>query len=862
MADIQKDLEKWLSIQPEWLQLAAERYLAAGALSDKDVEDCVRVLKSAGAGGYVTPSRSFPTVAPSSQAQGRLRLISIGSISGIENLGPRQPLDFGNGNLCVIYGQNGSGKSSYTRLLKRMCGKPRAKELKANVFHLPPPQRSCEIRYCLAGVERTTEWQANGQPLAELSTVDLFDSDEANAYLSNETAVTYIPPAVAFLETLATFCDRVKANLQNEQNRLVSALPAVPPEYASTKAGATWKNLAGASPETRQMLASWDTEEEKELEQLSERLKIQDPVALARVKRTAKSQVEQLVSHVAALVDALGDENLKALRALRHEAETKRRSANESAKVTRGELDGIGTDTWRALWRAACDYSQVAYPGQSFPVTEDARCVLCHQHLDATARARLNEFESFVQGKLETEAEEAARTYKQVLQQLPVVLSSSELATRCQAAGVGDQELMQQLTSFGEKAAKARRVLMDGESTETATAVELPEVLQDALRRLSISLERKAAEHEADATGFDRVAATAAKLELEARRWTSQQSASMQLEVERLKRVETYEKWKKLASSSGISRKSTELAEKAITEAYVGRFNAELTKLGATRVKVELFKAKTTKGKVLHKIRLKGAASDHVAPDGVLSDGERRIITLAAFLADVADKPYAAPFIFDDPISSLDHDFEWAVATRLAVLAKDRQVLVFTHRLSLFGAMEDAAKKVGDDWKKAHLAQRFIETFDGVAGQPAAKEAFSANTKNANDLLIERLKEAKKVGETSGAAAYRAIAQGICTDFRKLIERTVEDDLLNQIVRRHRRSIQTNNRLSELTRISADDCTFFDDLMTKYSCFEHSQSTETPVVIPEARELATDLEALRSWRVEYKKRSPAGVLHA
>lgn len=862
MADIQKDLENWLRAQPAWLQLAAERYLAGGTLASEDIEGYVTLLKESG-NAKPSSSHSFPKATVPAQDARPLRLNSIGSITGIENLGPRIPLDFGAGNLCVVYGHNGSGKSSYTRLLKRMCGKPRAKDLRANVFRPAPSKGSCEIRYSLADADATFRWEANGSPLSDLKTVDVFDSDEAVAYLSNETAVTYVPPAVAMLESLAAFCDRVKAYLQSEQDKDVSVLPSIPPGYATTQVAATWKNLAKSTSKELQALTSWGADDEEALDRLSERLKARDPASLARHKHMAMTYVEHLISHVATLAEAFGEERLTAIRVLRKEAEAKRRNANESAKVTRGELDGIGTGTWRALWQAARAFSQVVYPGQSFPVTEEARCLLCHQRLDAIAQERLNEFEAFVQGKLETEAANAARAHQQVLQQLPVAFSASEVATRCQAADIDAQELVQALIDFAEQAARVRHMLMDGESTETATAVEQPEGLLDALRRLSVSLEKEAGEHEADAARFDRVAVTAAKLELEARRWTSQQSASMQIEVARLERVKAYEVWKKLSSSSGISRKSTELAQKTITDAYVGRFNEELKKLGAAKLKIELVKSKTTKGRVLHKLRLRGSAvPEHLAPDGILSEGERRIITLAAFLADVGDKPYAAPFIFDDPISSLDHDFEWAVATRLAELAKERQVLVFTHRLSFFGAMEDAAKKMGDDWKKAHFAQRLIETYDGVAGHPTADEAFTANTKRANSLLSDRLTVAKKLGDTSGGPAYRAIAQGICTDFRKLLERTVEDDLLNQIVRRHRRSIQTDNRLSVLTRISAEDCSFFDGLMTKYSCFEHSQSSEAPVVIPEATELAADLEALRRWREEYKKRTPAGVSRA
>ena len=66
----------------------------------------------------------------------------------------------------------------------------------------------------------------------------------------------------------------------------------------------------------------------------------------------------------------------------------------------------------------------------------------------------------------------------------------------------------------------------------------------------------------------------------------------------------------------------------------------------------------------------------------VLSEGESKIVSIAAFLADVTGKSKKAPFIFDDPISSLDQNFEEAVVQRLIELSHDKQVLIFTHRLS------------------------------------------------------------------------------------------------------------------------------------------------------------------------------------
>ncbi len=78
----------------------------------------------------------------------------------------------------------------------------------------------------------------------------------------------------------------------------------------------------------------------------------------------------------------------------------------------------------------------------------------------------------------------------------------------------------------------------------------------------------------------------------------------------------------------------------------------------------------------------------------LLSEGERRIITLAAFLADVAEKPFKAPFVFDDPISSLDQTWEERAIDRLIQLSQTRQVIIFTHRLSMLGMLTEKADNI------------------------------------------------------------------------------------------------------------------------------------------------------------------------
>src|SRR5699024_10010773 len=150
----------------------------------------------------------------------------------------------------------------------------------------------------------------------------------------------------------------------------------------------------------------------------------------------------------------------------------------------------------------------------------------------------------------------------------------------------------------------------------------------DELSNRAQELEQEARQYEKDAQHFDREQTRKEKLQLEARKWTAQQTGAIRSEIDRLRRVDEFAQWKSLANSQGISRKAGEIAQEVITQRFVDRFNGELKALGASRIRVELCKTRTERGRALHKLRLKGAATDQVLPESVLSEGERRIVGL------------------------------------------------------------------------------------------------------------------------------------------------------------------------------------------------------------------------------------------
>jgi energy-coupling factor transporter ATP-binding protein EcfA2 len=846
---IEEEIISWLHGRPDWQQEAVARNLTNRELTDLDFEELTTLSKTAG-GQKNTKTRILPGLSGYDLQNQILHIVSISDVQGIENLRPRKPITFGQGNLVVVYGNNASGKTGYVRIIKKACGKADAAELRPNVFAEPPAKRCCKIEYKIHEVMATKEWMAGGPALPDLAGIDIFDSDSGRIYLSKESEVSYRPRSVAIFDDLVRTCVCVRQLLQKEKDALPSKLPTVPTEYANTPVARLFEKLKATHTESELApILSWDEADQKKLNELEERLKADDPSKLAAAKRNQKAQVEGLLKKITGALSVLCPESCHKFIDLKIDAQKKRQIATEGAtkELTSTSLDGVGTDTWRALWEAARRYSEEkAYPASAFPNTADgAKCVLCQQSLLTEAKQRLSEFEAYVKGELESVARTAERGYQVLVESLPAIQDDDTLRTACQASGLKEEDWIRQLSSFWKEVSIGKEQLMSallyGDEGLKQDAYPWIEDLQN----ISLDLETQAKQHDADAQSFDRPRATQDKTELKAKQWTAQQGESIKAELQRLKAVAQYDKWIKGTDHTAISKKAGDIAEKVITTAYIDRFNCELDKLGAKRIKVELVKTRAERGRALHGIKLRGATAKDVSPLDILSEGEKKIVELAAFLADVMGRPSKAPFVFDDPISSLDLDFEEHTIDRLIELSLDRQVIVFTHRLSFLGILCD----------KSNPDMVYIRHEPWGAGEPGDVPLFAKKPENAlKKLRDERLSQAKKTLEEHGSEAYYPLAKSICSDFRILVERIVELVLLGDVIQRHRRAVNTKGKIEQLCKIEKGDCKIIDDFMTKYSCYEHSQSAESPVDVPEPELIKADIENLLKWLEEYKSR--------
>ncbi|WP_194540461.1 AAA family ATPase [Paenibacillus sp. JZ16] len=858
MRTILAEVEQWISQRPRWLQHAAYLLIQNNnTLTEDNYRELILLCKAEAQliGSEIKPQCVTAGSISVKESSLHLRLDAINSVRGISALSPRNPLEF-HSPLTIVYGQNGSGKSSYVRLLKHISGAKKPGKLMGNVYVQEQQPQDCSFVITKDGTSHEINWTPDEGPLKELSTIQLYDTDCANVYVNDENEVAYEPWILLFFSQLTDACLKVGKTLKQEMEN-IALTKLIPPEGSSDTKAVLWLKKIKDTTLSKEIEdnCSWMETDEIELSTKRQQLAETDPIEKMKQFRTTAQNIKKIQSILTDIRDSLTDDSCTKVIEAHLDYSIKRKAAEEDAKnVFEGlPLNGVGSDSWKLLWEQARNYSeQLAYPDKLFPYIEtDSNCVLCQQPLSPEAQGRLSSFESFVKESLNKQAKAAESHYNTLLKAIKEVPSDSTLALHFNSIGITSDEEKQAIIDFCAILKKRSESLYGATSLDQLSNLP-PEDLLKSFGETAAAKEQQAADYEKLAQTENRDELKKSVIEFEARRWLHQNKSVITENVEMLRKTTKYKAAIALTSTQSLSTKKSSLSNELITAEYIERFQKELQGLGGSRINVELTKTRAERGHIYHQVKLRNCPPN-IRTSEVLSEGEFRIVSLAGFLADVEGSSDNTPFIFDDPISSLDQLFEEATVKRIARLSLSRQVIVFTHRLSFLTLLEDAAKELSIDCNVTWLRAESWGT-----GESGDTPVFAKKPDKAlNQLLNDRLTRARKVLLEHGRTEYDLLAKGICSDFRILIERFIENDLLGDVVQRFRRSVNTMGKIHKLAHISIEDCKLFEEFMTKYSAYEHSQSYETPVMLPEPDELKDDMERIKIWLGDFKNRTTA-----
>ena len=855
--NVLQEILAWSAERPTWQRDALRRLVATGELSDDDFRALTEICK--GDHGLVEkPEAKLLATEHVPIAEGTAVAVSLASIfhhQGVNALAEDQTLKFAPG-LTIVYGDNGAGKTGYIRILKQACRARGQEEILGNVMSgTAPPRPVLNIKYKVGDETTLREWMG-GDADEYISRVSIFDSQCAAVYLNERTDVAFLPFGLDLFDKLVKACRAVRTRLESEQralntNALAPIIPLIPVGTAAAKLVGSITSLTKL--EAVQAVTRLSTEEQARLallEKSLQDLQANDPQKLISQLTIHAGRVRALGDHLKALENALSDTEVGAVFNVRTEGRRKSEEAKRLREATfpQGLLSGTGSEPWKAMWESSRAFSeQYAYSEKAFPVTEDgAKCVLCQQDLDHAAAHRLKQFEDFI----------ASTTEKELRQIRDDFTRRRNVFTSLKTTTDAVQEAIKELRLEHESKAEAiSAAIAQNEKRRAAVATALTEdkdLPQDCPALAPASGEAQSVAVEIDArikslresTNTEtRRKLTDEAQELRARDLLGKHEQTILDEIEKKKKIAAYGQCIDETKPTAITAKSSQVTKAVVSEKLKQSFKTELVNnLKFNHVEVELKEVGGSEGVFYHKLML--TRNPGIDVPKVVSEGEQRCISIAAFFAELSTADDPSAIVFDDPVSSLDFEWRSNVAKRLVEESKHRQVIVFTHDVVFLLALKQYAEEGNIVPLDQHVRRHALSA--GVCSEELPWFAMPVNGRMG--FLKNRLQELEKLHRDGQQDAYDEQAKALYGRLREAWERALEEVLLNGVILRYRPSIETN-RLSKIFDITEADYKAVEAGMTKSSAWliGHDQAPAARAPVPSPTELKTDIEALEAW---------------
>lgn len=858
---IEELIVAWSKERPAWQREVMRRVAAGDVYSDEDYDLLVEVIVES----KDLPESKFglKQLAQTANEDLPVCILAIENPQHVNALESKQPLTFKPKGLTIVYGDNGSGKSGYARLLKRIARARHREDVLTDVFrdtNTTKPTAMLSVR--IGDAEERLNWPETSRP--ELQRVLFYDAACGSAYIASESDFPFRPSALFVMDGLIEACVAVRARLDvrlAENRSSANQLPVVPEHLQGSDAARFLQLLSATSSVEKldDLIAQFD-EAKDSIETLKDQEGNLRSTDTTKARQELLRQSEKLLalrSHIESLKAAMGIAALSDLNTHQVKVKTLDEAASLLARSFESEpLSGVGTSAWKALWEAARQFStEYAYPGHDFPFLGDkCRCVLCQQELEAQGRERFVHFDEFVRTDIQVQLQITKTAYEQLagtivdLKVLPQVISNT-LKDLDHTHPELVAEVKEVLARYEEATGQV------GQAISKFEAIPLI-AIDDSLLISHLIQADKSAKAAAEELGNPEglrtqlAALSRRRAELELLGHVKGQRATIVQEICRLRERDKLEAAKSAAATTGITKKILDLSEEGITEVVRDTFTRETERLRLERV--TMARTRADRGALLHQPKLVGARQQVTVPK-VLSEGERTALGLAAFFTEAHLDSSKSAVILDDPVTSLDHIRRALVASRLASLAETRQVILFTHDVAFVADLKIAAAA-----RDVPVVERSVTRSRAADRKPGACTAEHPwKAKLVQGRLKELREELSRIRNENSSWSEKQYAEAVALwagNLSETWERIFRQEIVGPILAEGGLEVRPK-MVKVLARFSDEDYRDFDASYSRVSQWvkRHDKSDDVNFVTPDLDTLGDELRLVETWLDRVKR---------
>ena len=874
--DILAKIFEWIQKQPNWQSDAFRRIWENGTLSDSDIDDiCVLVKLSCDiqVEKNIKAQTFNPPDSGDTDAQSiPVRLYAIKELKNVNALAENQELSFNPSGLTVIYGENGSGKSGYSRVLKRACyARTQGDRILPNAFKQNKNGKAASATFMWQigyGDEIHTKempWIDGKDVLKEfkpfMSSVAVFDSQCARVYTEDKgRTVDYLPYGLDLLKTLGLACkDRIGKRLQNEITAIHQGLNALQSEVGtSNQYGKFIEDIIGGKINDKiglgkaQDKPAFTPDDQRLLNKLEKDPKGRNSEKQAQDLRKKQDKMADLKSKIVDLTKTIDNFSNQIPNMIKGIEVAKEMVSAEAEKFTSNDLlpGTVKEEAWKKLYLAAQEFSVIAYPslasrqGPIFPEDEPhPRCVLCQQPLAQKSIDHLINFDKFMRDKSEAnllDKQKNIETIRKELNQQQINMKQillpfvSDLESLSEDAGDKFSGLLNSLKEYiGVLEDKVKQFIVALESHKwegfPSSPANNPE---QAIEELLDWIRGQILEHGKATAESINTQIT----ELRAKKTFDEHRETM-INLIRL------EMCRKAVSTRKISFFEKTLSNEEVNQKLAERLNDEIENFGSPGAGKEItFHVTHREGGSKIQLELPRLVAN-CRPSDILSEGEQNAIAMASFFSEISLSDNVSTLVFDDPATSMDDGRLERIAERLIDAAKKKQVIVFTHDIYFANLLskDKEAKEIG----LSHKGEQEVQTFGIVGEMPFSgmnvDEKIQDLEHRGGNLENPQMEDKQK--QTELKAAY--------FDLRHAIEHLIESIVLHRVLTRRSSKITTGNlpKIFFQPENKADAADIIDRLHTRVSNRLHGSERGVKLQV---RDLKRDVKEFKEVRKKFK----------